>query len=570
MANSESKKLTVDVIARIDKLEKGMAKASQAANRSMGSIEARAKRMESTLTSVGSRASAAFTRAFAGIAAGIGLNEIRKAADTYQKVINSLKVAGVGDADLPKTLDAVYQSAIKNAVPMEALAQLYGRVSQAQTTLGTTSGELLKFTDLVAQGLRVSGTSATEASGSLLQLGQALSGGKVQAEEYNSLLDGQYPLLQAVAAGLREAGGDVAKLTKLVKDGEVSSKAFYDAARAGAGVIKDKLAGAVLTTDQAMQNLRTEFEKAAGEFDKATGLSKGLALGLDSVASSMSGIGTAAAGAVNGVQSLIAKVAELYEKNGALLRQQGLSNKAERAAMRDRGREMGTANAGGREALAAERTAADRAASDAARVSFRAAENAFADQQAAAAAKASAPKPPVVPGPISVNDPKYKVDGGKDGKGGGGGSSSKEKLDAYERELIQIEKRTKLLDLEAAMTGKTTFEREKARASLELETAAKKANIPVTDEMRQKIEQSATGYANAKVRVEEMQKALEGAQEAQRFFGETITDSLSDLIIDGGKAEDVVKNLAKALAKAALQAALIGGGPIGSIYGVRA
>lgn len=154
--------------------------------------------------------------------------------------------------------------------------------------------------------------------------------------------------------------------------------------------------------------------------------------------------------------------------------------------------------------------------------------------------------------------------------GGGGGGASKEKLDAYERELLQIDKRTKLLAIEAEMTGKTTFEREKARASLELETAAKKANLPITNEMRAAIEASATGYANAKVRVEEMTKALEGAQEAQRFFGDAITDSLSDLIIDGGKAEDVLKSLVKQLAKAALQAALIGGGPIGSIYGVRA
>ena len=120
------------------------------------------------------------------------------------------------------------------------------------------------------------------------------------------------------------------------------------------------------------------------------------------------------------------------------------------------------------------------------------------------------------------------------------------------------------------MVGKSRFEQEKAKAALDLETAAKKANLTVTEEMRQKIEQSATGYANARVKVEEVKKALEDAQEAQKFFGDAITDSLGDLIIDGGKAEDVVKNLAKALAKAALQAALIGGGPIGSIYGVRA
>ena len=55
MAN-ESKKLTVDVIARIDKLEKGMAKASAVANKQFGAIEGRAKRMERTLKGGGAGA----------------------------------------------------------------------------------------------------------------------------------------------------------------------------------------------------------------------------------------------------------------------------------------------------------------------------------------------------------------------------------------------------------------------------------------------------------------------------------------------------------------------------------
>ena len=280
----------------------------------------------------------------------------------------------------------------------------------------------------------------------------------------------------------------------------------------------------------------------------------------------MSGIGTAAAGAVNGVQALIAKLGEAYAANGKLQRQQGLSYQEERAARVGAARNMGTAKAGGRDTVAAEQAAATRAAADAARVSFRAAENAFAAQQAAAA-KTVAPKPPAaVAGAISIKDSKYAVPGGKDGKGSGG--SSKDTLDSYEKALVASEKRTKALQLEAEMEGKGTFAKAKAREALELETAAKRAGIPVTEDMRAAIDRAATGYANAKVKVEDVRKALEDAQEAQKFFGDAITDSLGDLIVDGEKAEDVMRNLVKQLARAALQAALIGGGPVGSIYGI--
>lgn len=563
---TDLERLAISLEANLKRYEREMARSRQVTNAALDKVEREVASRGNAISNAFGGLARRATVALGAIGAGLSLNELRKTADEYKKILNTLSVAGVSEAQRGNVLDALTRSAQANAAPLDALATLYGRVAQAQTTLNTSSGEMLRFTDLVAQSLRVSGTSATEASGALLQLGQAMAGGRVQAEEYNSLLDGAQPLLQAVAAGMREAGGDVAKLTSLVKDGKVSSEAFYRAGLAGAQVLKDKLAGAVTTTEQATQRLKTEFTLAVGKFDEAVGLTPTLVKGLDSVAGSMAGIGSAATSAVTGVQSLLDKIVSLYEANGAVQRQQGLNYRAEKAARVGEARDMGTANAGGRGAVAAERAAADRAAADAARVTFRASEAAFAGEQAKAQAAAKATAPKAVPGAISLDD--YKVPGSKSGGGSGGsGSSSKEKLDAYERELIQIDKRTKALQLEAAMVGKSTFERERARASLELETAAKKANIPVTDEMRRKIEESATGYANAKVKVEEITKALDAAQDAQRFFGDAITDSLSDMIFNGAKAQDTMKKLAVEIAKAALQASLMGSGPLAGLFG---
>ena len=110
-------------------------------------------------------------------------------------------------------------------------------VSGAQKELNTNSAEMLRFTNAVGLALKVNGTSATESSGALLQLAQALGGGKIQAEEFNSLIDGARPLLQAAAGGIEEAGGSVAKLTALVKDGKVSSEAFFRGVLAGTPIL---------------------------------------------------------------------------------------------------------------------------------------------------------------------------------------------------------------------------------------------------------------------------------------------------------------------------------------------
>lgn len=580
----EAEQLVVSLEARIREFERNMQRAQRTANDNFRGIERRARTAGKNLESAMATSSNAMTRsldgfgraaagkvgaAFAAITAGVGLNELRKTADEYTSIMNKLKVAGVGNVDLRGTFDRLFESAQRNHVPLEALATLYGRVSQAQTTLKASSSELLGLTDIVAQSLRVSGTSATEASGALLQLGQSLSGGKVQAEEYNSLLDGMYPLLQAAAAGMVEAGGDVSKLTALVKEGKVSSEAFFRAILAGAGILEDKLEGAVTTSEQAFINLRNEMTKAVGEFDKATGASAALAGAIDSLAGSIGGIGRAAAGAVNGVQALIAKVGELAAANAGVQRQQALIYQNERADRVAAGREMGLANSGGREKVAQERATADTAAQAASRQAvsgFRQSEIDFSNRLTTTTLP---PSRPAGAGrnikPISLAD--YAVPGEEGKGGGGGGGSGAEKLSRYEREIQAIERRTEALRLEAEMVGKSKREVEQSKIALQLEQAAKRDGITITDQMRTAIDAAAQGYANAKLRVEDLKNAMEGTRDAAKFFGQEITDGFVDMVVEGKSATEVVQQLGKALLKAALQGALMGSGPFGKIFG---
>src|SRR5690606_17610893 len=124
------------------------------------------------------------------LAAAFSLREAQKFIDTATRIDNALKVAGLSGEQLTKVYDALFVSAQKNAAPLEALVQLYGRASLVQKELGVSTEQLLKFTDNVAVALRVSGKSAAESSGALLQLSQALGSGVVRAEEFNSMLEG--------------------------------------------------------------------------------------------------------------------------------------------------------------------------------------------------------------------------------------------------------------------------------------------------------------------------------------------------------------------------------------------
>lgn len=64
-------------------------------------------------------------------------------------------------------------------------------------------------------------------------------------------------------------------------------------------------------------------------------------------------------------------------------------------------------------------------------------------------------------------------------------------------------------------------------------------------------------------------KAMDEANQRAQFFGDAITESLSALIVHGESAKEVLSNLIAKLADAALQAALLGQGPLASIFGTQ-
>lgn len=311
MADVNLQRLVVSLEAKVDRYERALAKARQTTNRSFSAMEARATK---------------FSGALAAIGAGFSLKAAQSLIDANTRITNSLKVAGLEGANLAKVYDALFASAQRNAAPLEALVELYGRASLVQKELGLTTEELLGFTDKVAVALRVSGKSAAESSGALLQLSQALGSGTVRAEEFNSILEGALPIAQAAAAGLEEAGGSVAKLRSLVVEGRISSEAFFRAFEAGSSILEDKLSDSALTVSQGFERLSNATIRAAGEFDSATGLSGALGVGLDQLAGFVDRVGEAFRNNKGSIEDFFAEVRTQAAKTEQFLKGKRQSN----------------------------------------------------------------------------------------------------------------------------------------------------------------------------------------------------------------------------------------------------
>ncbi|MBN7807260.1 tape measure protein [Agrobacterium rosae] len=535
---TEYERLAVLLEARVADFEKKIASATRNADRNFKKIEKSAEGMRDRMGKAAGAAAASFAGAFA---AGAAIKAAVQLMDASKRIENSLKTAGLSGQQLTAVYEQLFASAQKNAAPVESLTTLYSKLSLTQNELGVGQAELIGFTDKIAMALRAGGTSATEASGALLQLSQALGGGIVRAEEFNSVLEGAPTIAQAAAAGLKEAGGSVAKLRQLVVDGKVSSQAFFRAFDVGAATLEGRLASAQSTTANNFVRLQNVMVDTAGKIDKATGSSAKLGAGINELAGIVQDFGRVV---VNVAESDFGKfvgwitdgVGQVNELKRALGGLPGVFDKISKLQndaflRRPIGSSLQQDNIQNRINAAFEETALPKIPKG-----------------------GRLPAAPKVD-PVSIDD--YKVTATKSKSG-----SNSKRENEYQREIEQIRERTASLTTAYAAQAALNplvddygFAVEKAAAKQDLINAAQKAGKEVTPALAAEIDAAAEAYARAGSAAEQLaEKQNEIRESAQQALdtAKDVTRGMVDGFLEGEKAADIFANSLKKVGNALL------------------
>lgn len=486
---------------------------------------------------------------FAGLAAGASLRGAQSLIDQSTRIQNALKVAGLEGEALNKVYGRLFQSAQKNAAPLETLVTLYGRAALVQKELGVSQEEMLNFTDKVSLALRVAGTDAQSASGALLQLSQALGSGVVRAEEFNSILEGALPIAQAAAAGLKEAGGSVARLRQLVVDGKVSSEAFFRAFEAGSVILEQKVAGAEMTVSQHLVRLRNVLLDAAGDFDKGSGAAEEFGKMLGAVSdyiaeTDFSHMGKEIAKYIGWVNDARKSVMAWLQAHGEATGQAlGTDAIGEWIAQTSVGRklgEWGIMRSTREMRQRFEGAPADGSGSLTSDMVEEWGRNRYPQGGETTTTEKTGrlPKSTTVK-PVSLSD----YDAPTSGKGKKG---TKERADEYERLTDRIRKAMAAMDAETEALAQTNpliddhgYAVEKARMQQELLTAAQEAGKTVTPELGAEIEQLSEDYAQAVVAAAKLAEEHEKLVDAMEFRKGIMKDVLGGLreALSDGKLE---------------------------------
>lgn len=203
----------------------------------------------------------------------LAVDKIRQYADAWASASGSIRIATKSQEQAIAVQEELFKAAQNTRQGFTDIVELYARTARAGKELGASQAQIIQFTEGVGKSLAVQHTSAEQARGALLQLGQALGGGVVRAEEFNSILEGAPYILQVVAKNLDGMDGSVTKLRKRMLDGKLTSKEFFDAFLKGSKDIDADFAKSSLTISQGITLITNALTKYIGQLDEAIGFS---------------------------------------------------------------------------------------------------------------------------------------------------------------------------------------------------------------------------------------------------------------------------------------------------------
>lgn len=208
---------------------------------------------------------AGFVAAYASIRT---LGALAKVSDEATAISGRLRVATKTQEEFNAAQDETFDIAQRTRSSWQETVSLYARVSSASGSLGISQKEQLELTESVAKALALSGSYGAEAEGVMRQFGQALGNGRVQAEEFNSILDGGSRIVDALAKHLRIERDQV---KKYVNDGKVSSRDLATAMLKDRADIDASFAKMPGTIGGAFTQVRNSFVRFMGDANDATG-----------------------------------------------------------------------------------------------------------------------------------------------------------------------------------------------------------------------------------------------------------------------------------------------------------
>lgn len=222
--------------------------------------------------------------ALTALGIGLGIRELAEAADSYTNLSVRIQIATREGGDFTSAMAGVHQVALATNSSLDATAGLFARLNTVGKEMGMTQQQALDLTKTVTQAIQIGGGSAQASEAAITQFIQAMQGGVLRGEEFNSIMENGYGLAEALAKGLGVTTGE---LRKMAENGELTSERVVKAVQSQATQIQETYNQFPTTISNALQKISTQWQILIGEMDQANGSSATVANALSIIADNL-------------------------------------------------------------------------------------------------------------------------------------------------------------------------------------------------------------------------------------------------------------------------------------------
>lgn len=223
------------------------------------------------------RAAAAATAAFA-------TGKLVQIADEWNSVNARLKQASSSADDFAASQRQLMEISQRTGTAFSDNANLFSRAAASMREFGYSSDEVLKITEAVSTGLKLSGANTQEASSVITQFSQALAQGVLRGEEFNAVNEAGDRVIRALAAGMGVARKD---LKSMADHGQLTIDKVVPALMSQLGSLQGEFASMPQTVSGSLQKVTNSFMAWVGGINQATGATDALSGGLEGVAQTL-------------------------------------------------------------------------------------------------------------------------------------------------------------------------------------------------------------------------------------------------------------------------------------------
>ncbi|EGT4837428.1 tape measure protein [Clostridioides difficile] len=202
-------------------------------------------------------------RSIAGVYIGIkGIESITKTADTIASTKARLNLMNDGLQTTEQLNKMIYLSAQSARASYADTAAQVSKLGILAGEAFGSSAEVVKFAELMNKSFVIGGTSANEASAAMYQLTQAMGAGKLQGDEFRSIMENA-PLL---ATKIAEAMGKTKdQLKELSSSGAITADVIRNALFKASDEIEKKFASMPITFSQTLTMMKNDAYMIFGQ-----------------------------------------------------------------------------------------------------------------------------------------------------------------------------------------------------------------------------------------------------------------------------------------------------------------